>query len=125
VLAAGRAVRAHVDAIADLFTQVVKTHVLGPTAAPAAALEPGEVHRITESLERLRPLAKNIVDAEMSLAMDRRVRTEIDTWMRENAGTLAGPGAGPGSAAPSPAPQDTEPGTPAAPPQEEAGPGAM
>lgn len=140
VLAAGRAVRAHVDAIADLFTQVVKTHVLGPTAAPAAALEPGEVHRIAESLERLRPLAKNIVDAEMSLAMDRRVRTEIDTWMRENAGTLAGtgagpgPGPGPGSAAPSPAsqdtapqdtaPQDTEPGTPAA-PQEEAGPGAM
>ena len=78
VLAAGREVRAHVDAMADLFTQVIKTHVM----SDPADLTPGEAHRIAESLQRLRPLAKNIVDAEMSLAMDRRVRAEIDAWMR-------------------------------------------
>jgi DNA-binding transcriptional MerR regulator len=83
VLAAGREVRDHVDAIAELFTQIIKTHVLGP----ATALAPGEAHRIAASLQRLRPLAKNIVDAEMSLAMDRRVRVEIDAWMRESADT--------------------------------------
>jgi DNA-binding transcriptional MerR regulator len=131
VLAAGREVRSHVDAIADLFTQVVKTHVLGPTAGSAADLEPGEAHRIAESLDRLRPLAKNIVDAEMSLAMDRRVRTEIDLWMRESAKPPAGPDAAPtdggranGSCAeaePSaPAPPDAEPGISAAHPHGEA-----
>ena len=79
VLAAGREVRAHVDAIAELFTEVVKTHVLNSLTG----LPPGEAHRIAEALQRLRPLAKNIVEAEMSLAMDRRVRTEIEQWMRE------------------------------------------
>jgi hypothetical protein len=66
--------------MADLFTQVIKTHVTGDLGA----LTPDDAHRITESLHRLRPLAKNIVDAEMSLAMDRRVRAEIDTWMRSH-----------------------------------------
>ncbi|WP_443060683.1 MerR family transcriptional regulator [Streptomyces sp. NBC_00448] len=80
VLAAGREVRNHVDAMADLFTQVIKSHVMGDLTG----LTPGDAHRIAESLHRLRPLAKNIVDAEMSLAMDRKVRAEIDTWMRSH-----------------------------------------
>jgi DNA-binding transcriptional MerR regulator len=83
VLAAGREVRVHVDAIADLFTQVIKTHVLGSLAD----MPPGEAHRAAELLQRLRPLTKNIVDAEMSLAMERRMRAELDAWMRERAGT--------------------------------------
>jgi DNA-binding transcriptional MerR regulator len=83
VLAAGREVRGHVDAIAELFTQVTKDHVLGRVDA----MEPGEAYRLAESLQRLRPLAKNIVEAEMSLAMDRRVRAEIDAWMRGQAET--------------------------------------
>lgn len=83
VLAAGREVRAHVDAIADLFTQVITTHVFNP----GPYLAPGEGQRIADTLQRLRPLAKNIVEAEMSLAMDRRVRTEIEQWMREHADT--------------------------------------
>jgi DNA-binding transcriptional MerR regulator len=81
VLAAGREVRAHVDAIAEVFTQVIKTHVL----SPASGMPPGEAQRIADVLERLRPLAKNIVDAEMSLAMDRRVRSDIEQWVREHA----------------------------------------
>jgi DNA-binding transcriptional MerR regulator len=82
VLDAGRVVRGHVDALAELFTQVIRVHVL----SPLAGLPPGEAHRITEALQRLRPLAKSIVEAEMSLAMDRRVRGEIDTWLHERAG---------------------------------------
>lgn len=81
VLAAGREVRRHVDALAELFTQVIRTHVL----CPMGELPPGEAHRLAESLQRLRPVAKNIVDAEMSLAMERRVRVEIDLWLREQA----------------------------------------
>jgi DNA-binding transcriptional MerR regulator len=81
VLSSGRAVREHVDAIAELFTQVIRRHVLGPPGV----LPPGEAHRLAESLQRLRPLAKNVVDAEMSLAMDRRVRAEVDIWLHERA----------------------------------------
>ncbi|MYS23933.1 MerR HTH family regulatory protein [Streptomyces sp. DvalAA-14] len=85
VLAAGREVREHVDALAELFTQVIKVHVLGPLEGPP----PREAHRMPEALQRLRPLAKNIVEAEMSLAMDRRVRAEIDALLRQRAGTPA------------------------------------
>jgi DNA-binding transcriptional MerR regulator len=79
VLAAGREVRGHVDAIAELFTKVIKDNVLGPVAEAA----PAEAQRIAESVQRLRPLAKNIVEAEMSLAMERRIRAELDAWLRE------------------------------------------
>ena len=56
VLEVGRRVRAHADALADLFVETLQAH----TAK-------GEV-------ERLRPLAKSVVEAELSMAMDRRLR---------------------------------------------------
>ncbi|NUP40476.1 MAG: MerR family transcriptional regulator [Streptomyces sp.] len=90
VLDAGREVRAHVDAIAELFTRVVKTHVLGPLDD----LPPEQVQRVSDAMQQLRPLAKDIVDAEMSLAMERRVRAEVDAWLRRKAGP-ADPGSGP------------------------------
>lgn len=99
VLAAGREVRGHVDALAELFTQVIRTHVL----CQLDGLPPGEAHRIAESLQRLRPLAKNIVDAEMSLAMERRVRVEIDTWLREQAEHTEAAERGPHTEEPGPA----------------------
>jgi DNA-binding transcriptional MerR regulator len=58
VLAAAYRVRAHADALADLFTDLVLAHG----------------HRTPEELERLRPLAKSVVEAEVSMALDRRVR---------------------------------------------------
>lgn len=54
VLEAGRRVREHTDALAELFTDLVLTH-----ATP-------------DDIQRLRPLAKSVVDAELSLALDRR-----------------------------------------------------
>ncbi|MDF3302814.1 MerR family transcriptional regulator [Streptomyces tropicalis] len=53
VLAAGKRVRDHADALAALFTDLVTRH------APE------------EELHRLRPLAKSVVEAELSMALDR------------------------------------------------------
>ncbi|MBM9438757.1 MerR family transcriptional regulator [Actinacidiphila bryophytorum] len=100
VLAAGKEVRGHVDAIAELFTQVVKTHVLGPLDD----VPPEQAQRISDAMQRLRPLAKDIVDAEMSLAMERRVRIEIDAWLRRQAAAQE-PAAEPPPARPSDVPQ--------------------
>ncbi|MGX1561285.1 MerR family transcriptional regulator [Streptomyces sp. NPDC055506] len=56
VLAAAKQVRTHADALAELFTNLVLRH--------ASATD----------LPRLRPLARSVVEAELSLALDRRMR---------------------------------------------------
>jgi DNA-binding transcriptional MerR regulator len=56
VLAAGARVREHADALAELFTDLILRHT------------------DEESLPRLRPLARSVVEAELSLALDRRLR---------------------------------------------------
>ncbi|KOV91024.1 MerR family transcriptional regulator [Streptomyces sp. NRRL B-1140] len=56
VFRAAQQVRTHVDALADLFTDLVLRH----TSA--------------QNLPRLRPLARSAVEAELSLALDRRMR---------------------------------------------------
>ncbi|WP_137994641.1 MerR family transcriptional regulator [Streptomyces vilmorinianum] len=56
VLEAGRAVRAHADALAGLFTELLRTHA------------------DEKDIQRLRPLAKSVVEAELSMALDRRLR---------------------------------------------------
>ncbi|MFJ1974525.1 MerR family transcriptional regulator [Streptomyces sp. NPDC087903] len=58
VLAAGVRVREHADALAELFADLVLRHA-------------GE-----EDLPRLRPLARSVVEAELSLALDRRMRKQ-------------------------------------------------
>lgn len=57
VLTAAARVREHADALAALFADVIRRH------APE------------DSLRRLRPLARSVVEAELSLAMDRRLST--------------------------------------------------
>ncbi|RLU94647.1 MerR family transcriptional regulator [Streptomyces griseocarneus] len=66
ILAAGREVRAHADALADVFTELIRTHVLAgsDTADDLAA-----------ALDRLRPIARTVVEAEVAMAMDRRLGT--------------------------------------------------
>ncbi|WP_406003660.1 MerR family transcriptional regulator [Streptomyces sp. NBC_00829] len=56
VLEAGRRVRDHADALADLFVEVLSAHTR------------------EADVEKLRPLAKSVVDAEVSMALDRRLR---------------------------------------------------
>ncbi|MEX1655989.1 MerR family transcriptional regulator [Streptomyces pseudovenezuelae] len=56
VLAAGKRVREHADDLAELFADLVLRHATEP------------------DLHRLRPLARSVVEAELSLALDRRLR---------------------------------------------------
>ncbi|OEV05265.1 MerR family transcriptional regulator [Streptomyces oceani] len=81
VLTAGRELRTHTDAIARVFSELLRRHVL------ADDLVDGRASEITETLERLRPLAKQIVEAELGLALDRRVRSELDGWLRPSEAT--------------------------------------
>ncbi|TXS40886.1 MerR family transcriptional regulator [Streptomyces sp. uw30] len=60
VLAAGKRVREHVDALAEMFAELVLRHA----------------HE--EDLHRLRPLARSVVEAELSLALDRRLRKQSE-----------------------------------------------
>ncbi|MGW0391141.1 MerR family transcriptional regulator [Streptomyces sp. NPDC003042] len=53
VLETGRRVREHADAMAALFTELISTHLP------------------EDALPRLRPLAKSVVEAELTMAMDR------------------------------------------------------
>ncbi|MFF3677013.1 MerR family transcriptional regulator [Streptomyces sp. NPDC002120] len=55
VLETGRRVREHADAMALLFTELISTHI-----SPSP-----------DALTRLRPLAKSVVEAELTMAMDR------------------------------------------------------
>ncbi|WP_329595375.1 MerR family transcriptional regulator [Streptomyces sp. NBC_01362] len=59
VLAAGRRVREHADALAELFVGVLEGWGGDETEPP-----------------QLRPLARAVVDAELSMALDRRLRRE-------------------------------------------------
>ncbi|MER5612077.1 MerR family transcriptional regulator [Streptomyces sp. NPDC002215] len=61
VLAAGRRVREHADALAELFVSV---------------LEDQGGHDGEAEPPQLRPLARAVVDAELSMALDRRLRRE-------------------------------------------------
>ncbi|MEU1277421.1 MerR family transcriptional regulator [Streptomyces sp. NPDC005805] len=56
VMEAGGRIREHAEALADLFVEVMLKHADGAA-----------------DVERLRPLAKSVVDAELSMAMDRRL----------------------------------------------------
>ncbi|MEV0265030.1 MerR family transcriptional regulator [Streptomyces sp. NPDC050617] len=84
VLAAGRDVRTHAEALAQTFTTLICDHVLSgllnrpPDGAPLA---PEEITRITQTLATLRPIAKDVIDAELSMAMDRRIRAELEAWL--------------------------------------------
>ncbi|MEV5378166.1 MerR family transcriptional regulator [Streptomyces nondiastaticus] len=73
VLAAGREVRAHADALAGTFTELIRAHVL-------PGLRPGEPATAT-ALTELRSIAKTVMDAEITMALDRRVRTEPAVWL--------------------------------------------
>lgn len=61
VLSSGRRVREHADALAEIFVRVLHAHT--------KETEPAQ----------LRPLARAVVDAELSMAFDRRLRREDGT----------------------------------------------
>ncbi|OEJ26467.1 MerR family transcriptional regulator [Streptomyces agglomeratus] len=70
VLRAGREVRKHTTAMAEIFADMVRSHLKEEP--------PGSGSQGAAPLERLRPLAKSVVEAELSMALDRLVRAEKD-----------------------------------------------
>jgi hypothetical protein len=62
-----------------LFVELVISHVLnrGSGAPP-----PHEVARLAETIERLRPIARTVIDAEFGRAMDRRSRVMYAEFIR-------------------------------------------
>ncbi|MGW1837969.1 MerR family transcriptional regulator [Streptomyces sp. NPDC002067] len=80
VLEAGRAVRTHADAIAAIATTLIRTHLTDPpTGTPPGARD---INHLTHTVESLHPVFQAVIDAEIAMAMDRRVRTELDSWLR-------------------------------------------
>jgi DNA-binding transcriptional MerR regulator len=79
VLATGRDVQAGLDKLASLFVELVITHVLdrGGGAPP-----PHEVARLAETIQRLRPIARTVIDAEFGRAMDRHARVTYGEFIR-------------------------------------------
>jgi DNA-binding transcriptional MerR regulator len=71
VLETGRRVREHADALAALFTDLIAAQTGTPEGASEASPDP---EALVKAVDRLRPLAKSVVEAELSMAMDRRLR---------------------------------------------------
>jgi DNA-binding transcriptional MerR regulator len=78
ILTASRELQASLDKTASLFVELVATHVLDRGGAPG----PRDVARLAEVIERLRPVARIVIDAEFARAMDRRARVTFDELIR-------------------------------------------
>jgi DNA-binding transcriptional MerR regulator len=88
VLGAGRELRTQAEAVSEVFAEMFRTYLLPKEQECAEALDAG---RVNELLMQLRPLAKQVVEAELGLALDRRVRAEIEEWIAQaNQGGQAG-----------------------------------
>ena len=79
ILDAGRELQIGLDRLASLFVELVTSHVVDRTGGPPP---PREVARLTETVERLRPVARIVIDAEFARAMDRRARATYSEFIR-------------------------------------------
>ena len=83
ILATGRDLQAGLDKIAALLVELVTSYALdvGGGAPPQQ-----DVARLTETIERLRPIARTVIDAEFGRAMDRRARVTYEEFLKVLAG---------------------------------------
>jgi DNA-binding transcriptional MerR regulator len=79
ILTASRAVQACLDELAALFIRLVTEHVAERAGGPP---RPHEVARLAETIQRLRPIARTVIDAEFGRAMDRQARITYDDFIR-------------------------------------------
>lgn len=88
-LALAAEVRQAMEAIAAGFVGLVATHVFDPlgTVPP-----PASIPYLTEVVQRLRPLVRQVAEAELARAMDRQVQASLS----ERIGRLLDPGLGAG-----------------------------
>jgi DNA-binding transcriptional MerR regulator len=80
ILAIGRDIRVHIDALADMFTGLIRTYVLPEVLGKDSngPLSDDDWRRLADKVQRLRPLVKKVVYAEISLATDRKIRAELE-----------------------------------------------
>lgn len=88
VLEAGRQLQARMDETASVFVDLAHRYLLGDLGSKP--LPPGEAQRIADVVERLRPVARDVVGAEFARAMERRVRAEFGEVLAQ-LGTAARP----------------------------------
>jgi DNA-binding transcriptional MerR regulator len=74
VLVLARAMRQHIEEVAALFVDVVDTHICAPWGD---VIPRNELPALAELIEQLRPLAKRVVESELSTAMDRQIQTRF------------------------------------------------
>ncbi|MGP3976691.1 MerR family transcriptional regulator [Streptomyces sp. 8N114] len=74
VLEAARELRTQTDEIAATFARLFRSHLL----PRQNSTDPAELNDL---LARLAPVAKQVVEAELGLALDRRVRAELEEWL--------------------------------------------
>ena len=109
ILAASRELQAGLDGMASLFVELVTTHVIDRHSGPPA---PHEVRRLADTIARLRPVARTVIDAEFGRAMDRRAHDTYTEFIRLLAARDRRAGAGRGSSGASSSPgAPGEPGT--------------
>ncbi|MCU7821851.1 MerR family transcriptional regulator [Kitasatospora sp. DSM 101779] len=82
VLDVSRRTQAHLDAVAEAFTELARDHLLGGLAH-VDELTPEKAAELTERIRRVRPLARATADAQFMLAMDRTVRAAYDKLLSE------------------------------------------
>lgn len=74
----GRALRADIERIAERFVDLAATEIIEPYGSPIPA---EDLPHLTEVVNRLRPMAARVVDAELARAMDRLVRERLQAAM--------------------------------------------
>lgn len=79
ILQSGRLLHDEVDAVAERFVDLVDRRVFSSMSEPPA---PNDLSRLAELVERLRPLAKQTVDIELSRAMERHIRDRFGEHLR-------------------------------------------
>jgi DNA-binding transcriptional MerR regulator len=74
----GRALREDIERVAERFVELAVTEIIDPLGTPIPA---EDLPRLTEMVNRLRPMAERVVDAELARAMDRLVRARLGESM--------------------------------------------
>jgi len=85
----GATIATATDNIARLYVEMVSKHIVGDSLDP---LSPEKVRNLSEVVRRLRPLAKEVVDAGLATALDRRIGAEVGSHLAR-AGTSEEPAA--------------------------------
>lgn len=87
VLDAARAMRSDVEALATLFVGLVEVHVVEPMGDP---MDAEDVRTLSRLVADLRPLAAQVVAAELGLAMEDEIRRRLGDYLARRVSRKAG-----------------------------------